>query len=282
MEIGLAEVQSSPMNKDQIFFIFENELAQYRRKLFDHEIYTSVTNIQELKLFMESHVFAVWDFMSLAKRLQISITCVDIPWIPPFNSNAARFINSIILNEETDLTEDSLPSSHLEMYLEAMKEVGASTDIFYRFIDLIGTGYSLDEACKLSKVPEHVSSFVKNTIETALHGSTAQVASAFLHGREDPIPEMFSKLIDNLGKDCSHARKLRWYLKRHIELDGSDHGPVARELLVHTMGGDITNLRIALQAAKTAISHRIQFWDGILSSIRSSRPITGAFEIAND
>ena len=50
---------------------------------------------------MESHVFAVWDFMSLLKSLQALLTCTK--WKPNMDSKSARLINQIIVDEESDL-----------------------------------------------------------------------------------------------------------------------------------------------------------------------------------
>ncbi len=242
-------------------------LVQLKRDLLSHELYQSVNSIQALRVFMEAHVFAVWDFMSLAKRLQISLTCTTLPWFPPLNADAARFINEIILNEESDLAPDGSPQSHLEMYREAMQEIGASTHIFDHYCLLLKQGSTVADALKCAGAPQYVVDFVNTTMATALRGSIAEVASYFLYGREDPIPEMFKTLLQCWGLQNTRLPKLRWYLERHIQLDGDEHGPAARKLLQQVTAGDAEKLRNAHRAAQLAIRSRIGLWNGVLHDI---------------
>ena len=53
-----------------------SELEQHQKNLQSHKIYEIVKGEQIMKIFMESHVFAVWDFMLLLKNLQNKLTCV--------------------------------------------------------------------------------------------------------------------------------------------------------------------------------------------------------------
>lgn len=64
---------------NRIEFI-ESELADLRNTLTNHELYNSLSEIKDIRIFMEKHVYAVWDFMSLLKALQNHLTCVAIPW----------------------------------------------------------------------------------------------------------------------------------------------------------------------------------------------------------
>jgi len=69
-----------------------------------HPLYEHVSDEHSLRLLMRTHVFAVWDFQSLLKSLQRSLTCVEVPWLPTADAEARRFVNEIVLEEESDAT----------------------------------------------------------------------------------------------------------------------------------------------------------------------------------
>ncbi len=244
-------------------------LEKMKKDLLSHRLYSAVNSIEALRVFMEAHVFAVWDFMSLAKRLQISLTHTTLPWFPPVDTEAARFINEIILNEESDLSPQGSPQSHLEMYREAMIEIDASTRVFDQFCFLLKQGATVECALEQAGAPKHVAEFVSATMTLAMQASIVEVASYFLYGREDPIPEMFKALMQRWGMQNSRLPKLCWYLDRHIQLDGDEHGPAAQKLLQQVTRGDPVKLHCAYQAAQHAIRSRIGLWDGILQDIHS-------------
>ena len=75
----------------------KDRLDQKKAELSAHPIFSEIHSLPVLQRFMESHVFAVWDFMSLTKRLQQELTCVQLPWLPPRDPQAARLINEIVL-----------------------------------------------------------------------------------------------------------------------------------------------------------------------------------------
>lgn len=83
---------------------------------------------------MAHRVFAVWDFMSLAKRLQRELTCTTLPWIPMSEPVYARFINEIILAEESDEDGQGGFCSHFDYYCRAMRAAGADVSGIEAFI----------------------------------------------------------------------------------------------------------------------------------------------------
>src|SRR6201986_4511048 len=145
-------------------------LDTLRAQLLDHPVYAEVDSIEDLRRFMEDHVFAVWDFMSLLKRLQQDLTCTKVPWFPADNARAARLINDIVIGEETDVDPDGSYVSHLDLYLRAMTDVGASTRQFETFRSLAPFGTSVEGGLTRTGVPAHVRAFVAHTMTLAQSG----------------------------------------------------------------------------------------------------------------
>src|SRR6266850_330721 len=254
---------------------YDNDhLCSLRAALLDHPIYTHVASVADLRRFMEDHVFAVWDFMSLLKRLQQDMTCIRVPWFPADNARAARLINDIVIGEETDVDPDGSYVSHLDLYLRAMGDVGASTLQFDRFCSLALVGVPVEVALARIGAPPHVQAFVAHTMALANSGSTEEVLAAFFYGREDVIPEMFGRLLDTLyasGHNNDRLRHFIYYVDRHIELDGDSHGPIGRELLEDLLANSPHREEQARRAACSSIKARIGLWNGTLRKLRNSR-----------
>src|SRR3979490_1728556 len=258
-----------------------DHLATLREGLLDHPIYAEVASLEDLRRFMEDHVFAVWDFMSLLKRLQQDLTCTKVAWFPADNARAARLINDIVIGEETDVDPDGSYVSHLDLYLRAMADVGASTRQFDTFRSLARVGTSVEAAVVRTGVPPHVQAFVAHTMTLANSGSTEEVLAAFFYGREDIIPEMFRRLLTTLyGAKHNNdiLRHFLYYIDRHIELDGDSHGPMGRKLLDDLVANSPHRDERAMRAACSSIKARIGLWNGTLSKLRNGRSVERSVE----
>lgn len=245
-------------------------LEEERRKLLNHPIYCAIDTEIKLRVFMERHVFAVWDFMSLLKKLQRRYTCCDVPWHSPHHPEAARLINQIVLDEESDLDKDGNPCSHLDLYLLAMKEIGCDTMPFVEFVWALRSGDSLSDGLSKAAVPDYLAKFVKNTISIATVHPDESLVATFLFGREDPIPEMFLRIRTSEAMHSIAHENFTHYLNRHIHADAEEHGPAAVRLLLAVLGTCPTAWDVALQAAIRSIAARIALWDGIYVEIAAS------------
>ena len=240
------------------------EVSKYRDQLIKHPIYGNIDSINSLKQFMESHVYAVWDFMSLVKKLQMDLTTTTLPWQPPENNAAARLINEIVWGEETDLDKDGNSVSHFEMYLNAMRQINANTQRIEKLLDRLREGNDIFDTIDGAGLPEHVANFLNFTFRIIEEGKTHKIAAVFTFGREDLIPDMFISMIKRMNiENESKFDQIIYYFERHIEVDGDSHGPMALDMIKNLCGSDPLKWEEAISASKSALQKRILLWDGI-------------------
>lgn len=246
-------------------------VASLRQTLDDHPVYGAVRTLEDLRLFMQHHVYSVWDFMSVVKYLQHEIAPTSYPWRPRGLPSVRYFINQLVLEEESD---QGLPdvqgkltyASHFELYCAAMREIGADPAPILNFVD-IATTRGIESALALDFVPDASRQFVSSTFDFLASGKPHIVAAAFALGREHIIPGMFRSFLRHMGITEKDAPTFHYYLKRHIDLDADFHGPISLQLLNELCAGDETRLREAEAAACAAIEKRIQFWNGVLRKL---------------
>ena len=247
-------------------------LKPLRMRLMSHGIYRSLHSAEELHTFFRHHVFAVWDFMSLLKALQRNLTCLDEVWVPHGDRSARRLINEIVVAEESDRIDDGY-TSHFELYLEAMRQSGCSTDEIEAVLARLASGTDVMSA--LNAAPPAARQFCRTTFTTIRSGSLPAIAAAFTLGREDVIPDMFTEMVADLAKQGDVETSIfTQYLRRHIELDSEEHGPMAERLLRSVCGDDEAKWRSAGWAAEQSLRARIQLWDDALKARAGSNLAT--------
>lgn len=248
-------------------------LAELRQRLDDHPIYAAVQTLDDLRVFMAHHVHSVWDFMSLIKYLQHTVAPARWPWTPGQDPTVQRFINELTLEEETDAAAPGQPgefASHFQLYLGAMREVGADAGRPARFVELV-RDRGLEAALQSGLVPEPSLAFMRVTFGFIDSGKPHAVAAALALGREHVIPRMFRALLARMAVTEQQAPTFHYYLKRHIHLDEDFHAPLSLRLLEGLCAGDPVRIAEAETAARQAIEARIRFWDGVLAALPSQR-----------
>ncbi|MCP4189663.1 MAG: DUF3050 domain-containing protein [Planctomycetaceae bacterium] len=244
------------------------KLAPLRSRLMDHKVYTQIGSIDQLRGFMEHHVFAVWDFMSLLKALQAKLCCNSVPWLPSPNQQACRLINEIVLAEESDTNSAGTFASHFEQYYSAMKNAGANTSCIDNFISELRNGASINQALSDPMIPAAAKEFVTSSFAVIDSNDTLAIAAAFTYGREELLPQLFQRIVDELSENrTASLDDFRYYLHRHVELDGDEHGPMAEQMILSLCGEDNEKWQRIEDAAACSMKARIALWDGFSSTL---------------
>ncbi|MCO4793521.1 MAG: DUF3050 domain-containing protein [Bacteriovoracaceae bacterium] len=236
----------------------EIEITQKHDNLSRHPMYERLISLEAIRVFMKYHVFAVWDFMSLLKALQREVTCVNIPWMESdHDSESVRLINEIVIGEESDLDMEGNAISHFSLYKKAMEEVGADTSLITNFT----------KTFDFESLPIEIREMLVFHLDLAKNGKTHEVASSFFYGREKLIPEMFESIVKVIKKSKLECPNLIYYLERHIELDGEEHGPKAAKFLQTLTKTDIEQHEV-LDVARKSLMFRWNLWDFIQKEIQ--------------
>ena len=242
-----------------------NNIQGYKNQLLAHSLYEKVKTIEDLHCFLENHIYAVWDFMSLLKALQNKLTCTTTPWLPIGNPQVRYLINEIVVAEETDLAFDGTRQSHFEMYLDAMQQCGANTKEINAFLENVKTTQNIFVSIKQSDLHPNVKAFLDFTFRIIEEGKAHKIAAAFTFGREDLIPSMFTEILKNFQTNFPETdlSKLIYYFERHIELDADEHGPMAMQMITELCGTYEVKWKELEEVSIEALEKRIGLWNAI-------------------
>jgi hypothetical protein len=243
----------------------EARIEPNRSEVVGHALYGRLRDADAIRTFLEHHVFAVWDFMSLLKSLQRTLTCVAVPWVPTGPTGSRRLINDIVLVEESDELSGGF-ISHFELYTEGMAEAGADTSRIEAFLALLRAGVPVEAALSEAAVPAPAAEFVALTWDIIVTAPVHCQAAAFAFGREDLIPDMFQQVVA-VNQTVGGLDTFVDYLARHIEVDGEEHTPMAMQMVTDLCGDDEAKWEECAATVTRALAARAKLWDGILAAI---------------
>lgn len=242
-----------------------------KKSITQHPVYSLLQRPDDLKVFMQFHVYAVWDFMSLLKSLQSGLTCTSVPWFPTGDANTRFLINEIVVGEESDVDMQGNRKSHFELYLDAMQQCSANTEPIHHFINELKTTGNLLSALEKSGTPAEAAEFVQYTFDIIRSGKLHLQSAIFTFGREDLIPDMFYALVNDLHHQQPESIAIfRYYLERHIEVDGDHHSQLALDMTTRLCGDDAEKWKEAEAAVIQCLEKRIRLWDGVYRQLKEN------------
>jgi hypothetical protein len=254
----------------------EDTIAGFRTRLENHPVYAAIGSLDDLRVFMQHHVYSVWDYMSLIKSLQGTVAPAAAPWLPGADTAVRRFVNELVMEEESDAVQlpgehDTRYLSHFELYCNAMQEIGADAGPARAFVARVAES-GIGAALAAASIPAASRCFMRRTFGFIDSGRPHVIAAAMAIGREHVIPVMFQALLDAMRVRERDAPQFHYYLARHVHLDGGSHGPLSLRLLNHLCDNDPELYAEAMAAAEAAVSARLVFWDEVCAVMQAARP----------
>ena len=140
-----------------------------------------------------------------------------------------------------------------------MKQCGANTFPIENFV-------AKTNDKNIPSVNDGIDAFLKTTFDIIKTEEAHKIASAFTFGREDLIPDMFTSIVEEYNQN-NNLDKFVYYLERHIELDGGDHGPLALKLISDLCGEDNQKWKEVEDVAIDCLIARKKLWDVIYSHL---------------
>jgi hypothetical protein len=81
---------------------------------------------------------------------------------------------------------------------------------------------------------------------------------------------MFRAVLSKLRNDPSpRLERFTYYIDRHIEVDGDQHGPLARQMVTQLCQNNRVFHQEAVDTALRSLRSRMVLWDGVLEEIRA-------------
>lgn len=237
--------------------------------VLSHPLYSTLTNLSNIRIFMENHIFSVWTFMILLHNLIDRLSPVEGVWTPPlYHRKCLKTLREIWIEEELDDAWDGIPQSHTSLYLQAMKEVNASTSAIDAVISFVRHTPSQSPVNLIRELPllDSTKDFVLEHFALLDKGaySFEEIFLYFMYGRELLIPSMFSSIRQVLTEQNLTCPIFTYYIERHIDLD-LHHGYALRRQSLY-----IKDQGIIERMKEKAYQDRIHLWDGIYQDIQYS------------
>ncbi|NVJ59807.1 MAG: DUF3050 domain-containing protein [Gammaproteobacteria bacterium] len=247
---------------------FKSSRIQYLdNSLNNHPLFNCIHFIEDLKVFMEHHIFTVWGYLSLLKAMQCNLTCASAPWIPVGDPSIRRMINELVCREESNELVGGL--STFEWYLQSMSDCNANTSSINKMIDSLSHGEH--SFLDLSYLSSPLKNYIITIQQIIKNGSLREIAAAFSAEQSVRLPKPFIKATSSLNKQHpKQTKSFHYYIKsyyqeRYVKEDFTKHGTLTLSLLVRLCNNNNNKYRDCLSVIEQILESKLLLWNSIFS-----------------
>jgi hypothetical protein len=156
-----------------------------------------------------------------------------------------------------------------------MNQCRANSTEIEKFITELKQSGNFEKAFSKANTPKEAKEFVDFTFEIIDSKKDYLQSAIFTFGREDLIPGMFISMINDINKNFpDNISIFKYYLERHIEVDGEHHSHLALQMTDNLCGNNQEFWLEAEQATILSLQQRINLWNGVYDAIMIKRGIS--------
>ena len=253
------------------FYNFQNATTPYKIMLFNNKLFEQTFETSKVKIFMDSHVFAIWDYLTILKALQRKLASKNIRLLDQDVPDLPFLINQIVINEEIEEESSQEYLSALgvyQLYINTMKEIGADINPITNFVESIKNEKYWKDALKETKslyryLPITTYDYLEHNLSVVDYAKIHELAGVFFFGRED-IHCKFNLFLRGNQENAKNFSNLKNFLQRHIDDDAKNKNPILGEYILNLLcKNDETKWKEVETSVIEAIKKRNEFLDGI-------------------
>ena len=265
----------------------ETRIAPLRKRLRQHRIYESLKSLDDVRRFMEVHVFALWDFMHLVKCLHRAPSTAEATCPPKkrFKKSAGvqSLVDEMVQNYANDLNERGERMATFRMYLDAMEQLGAETKCVASFLGDCGDcgdlragdlGPVVGPSLLSCRAPRGAADFTAYTCQVIDSSKDHKVAASLVFGRQSLIVDALLRALGEVERrEGTRVDKFRFLLSKYKSLYANNWPALSYQVLVELCGYSDEKWKEAEEAAVGALKARIALWDATHDYLVFRRPI---------
>ncbi|WP_432222752.1 DUF3050 domain-containing protein [Flavobacterium sp. TMP13] len=237
-----------------------NSIQTQKALLESHSAFGKIQQLEDLQCFVEHHIYAAWDFMSLLKALQTKLTCATTPWFPTENAQVRYLINKMVLAEESNYGDNELGMSHYESYVKAMDCCNADTTGINHFLSEVQSLHNIFVAIKRSNLHPSIKSLLDFTFRVIEEGKTHEIAAALLFGRINLYPTGLIATTKRfqLNNPVTKLAPLVSHFERNNIIDNTQLEADLTQILIDLCGNDVVKWNEVQEIAVLAVEKQLE------------------------
>ncbi len=243
---------------------FLQTVQPLRKQIVHHDIFQQLDSLEHLQLFMESHAFVVWEDLSIVRAFQKSKNKDFVPWALRENAAQMRSLYATLLLAEADLDMEGKPQNHLDLYIQAMEEVGANTSKIGLLMRYLEQGVPWVDAVSSLRINPRYKEGIIHLLRHLELAEAHHLYALFGFARLHQIPPLLeATALDLAEQHPEHVATFVYYLEQARQYMCLQEDVLMAQMLTEQCGQDKEKWDSCTRLVAEVLQWRIKVLDSI-------------------